>query len=76
MKPVEVPLVLLAWLCLVPSPAPGTETPPDAETPPGDDFLEYLGAWDEAWEQSCDPEGYLPGDDACEQTDDENDDED
>ena len=66
MRRADVSLVLAAWLILVP--ASGEETPPE------DDFLEYLGAWDEAWEQACDPDGYLPGDAACEQTDDEQDD--
>lgn len=74
MRRAEVSLVLVAWLSLVPSLAPGEETAPE-ETPPGDDFLEYLGAWDEAWQQACDPDGYLPGDAACEPTEDERDDE-
>lgn len=38
---------------------------------PDDEFLEFLGAWDEAWSQACDPEGGLPGDDACATDDDE-----
>ena len=74
MRRAEVSLVLLACFSLVPSLASAEEAQA-GETPPEDDFLEYLGAWDEAWEQACDPDGYLPGDDACEQKDDEKDDE-
>ncbi len=70
MKRVEMPLLLLACLSLLPYAAQA-----GGETPPDDEFLEYLGAWDEAWEQACEPDGYLPGDAACEQTDDEQDDE-
>ena len=59
--------LLLGLLCL---------SPALAEPLPDDDFLEYLGASDEAWLQACDPNGYLPSDDACTETDDDdNDDE-
>ena len=38
---------------------------------PDDEFLEFLGTWDEAWTEACDPDGGLPGDDACLENDDE-----
>ena len=38
---------------------------------PDDEFLEFLGVWDEAWSEACDPQGGLPGDDACLEYDDD-----
>ena len=40
---------------------------------PDDEFLEFLGVWDEVWSEACDPQGGLPGDDACLEYDDDDD---
>ena len=40
---------------------------------PDDEFLEFLGVWDEAWSEACEPDGGLPGDDACLEYDDDDD---
>ncbi|MDH3587783.1 MAG: hypothetical protein OEQ74_00115 [Gammaproteobacteria bacterium] len=55
--------------CLV---VPGGVFGADEEMP-DDEFLEFLGAWDEAWSDTCDPEGGLPGDDLCLETEDDKD---
>ena len=53
-------IILVALFSLAPAwSVSATEESPD------DEFLEYLGVWDEAWSEACDPDGGLPGDDAC-----------
>ncbi len=53
-------VILAAMLALVPAwSLNATEELPD------DEFLEFLGVWDEVWVEACDPEGSLSGDDAC-----------
>ena len=61
-------ITFVAVLSLVPAMSiSATEELPD------DEFLEFLGAWDEVWNEVCDPEGELAGDDACIENDDEQD---
>lgn len=59
-------IALVAILSLAPAWSIGA-----TEELPDDEFLEFLGAWDEAWTEACDPDGGLPGDDACLEYDDE-----
>ena len=60
---------LMLCLNLVPAGTMGA-----TEEIPDDEFLEFLGVWDEAWTEACDPAGSLPGDDdACLEYDDEQD---
>ncbi|MDH3646534.1 MAG: hypothetical protein OER80_07155 [Gammaproteobacteria bacterium] len=61
---------LLVCLSLVPAGSVGAA---DELELPDDEFLEFLGVWEEVWNESCDPEGGLPGDDACLEYDDEQD---
>lgn len=58
-------IAIVACVVLLPAGLVADEDLPD------DEFLEFLGAWDEAWSEACDPEGGLPGDDACETDEDE-----
>lgn len=60
---------LVAWCLIGLWLMPGAVTADDA--PPDDEFLEYLAAWDDVWEQACDPASDMPGDEACTETDDE-----
>ena len=62
------PLVLAGMLMLFAAwPLNATEELPD------DEFLEFLGVWDEAWSEACDPEGTRSDEDACLEYDDDDD---
>lgn len=63
--------IILAGMLLLVAPWSLSAT----EEPPDDEFLEFLGVWDEAWSEACDPQGSPSADDACLEYDDENDDE-
>lgn len=64
----RVSRLAIVFVALGLAPAWSTEELPD------DEFLEFLGVWDEAWTEACDPDGGLPGDDACLDIDDEDND--
>ncbi|MBT8132758.1 MAG: hypothetical protein KJO35_10845 [Gammaproteobacteria bacterium] len=66
----RVNTVAILLLCL--SIAPGSALSADEELP-DDEFLEFLGVWDEAWSAACEPDNELPGDDACAEYEDEQD---
>lgn len=63
---VSKPLLLAVSIAL----APCLSFSADEEVP-DDEFLEFLGAWDEAWSEACDPEEGLPEDESCLEYDDD-----
>lgn len=60
------PVLLAALIGLV----PGGFVSADEELP-DDEFLEFLGVWDQAWTEACDPDQELFADDACLELDDD-----